>query len=62
MSGLRGPAQTVDRRIADAALLILPAAQATTAYNVANQLTTWGAALTYDDNGILTSDGSNSLT
>jgi RHS repeat-associated protein len=42
---------------------ILPAAQATTAYNADNQLTTWGAAsLTYDDNGNLTGDGTNSLT
>jgi RHS repeat-associated protein len=42
---------------------ILPAAQATTAYNADNQLTTWGAAtLTYDDNGNLTNDGTNSLT
>jgi len=40
----------------------LPNAVSTTAYNGANQLTTWGtASLYYDANGNMTSDGTNSL-
>jgi RHS repeat-associated protein len=39
----------------------LPSAQATTGYDAANELTTWGAATpTYDSNGNVLSDGTNS--
>ena len=39
----------------------LPAAQSTTAYDAANELTTWGSATpTYDSNGNVLSDGTNS--
>src|SRR5258708_5754929 len=42
---------------------VLPAAVATTGYNPGNQLTQWGSASpTYDLNGNLTSDGTNSFT
>jgi hypothetical protein len=41
----------------------LPAAVASAVYNAANQLTQWGATpLTYDNNGNLTSDGTNTYT
>jgi len=41
----------------------LPQAVASASYNAANQLTTWaGTTLTYDANGNLTSDGTNSYT
>jgi len=41
----------------------LPGAVSATSYNAANQLTAWsGAALLYDANGNLTSDGSNTYT
>jgi hypothetical protein len=41
----------------------LPSAVSAMTYNAANQLTNWnGSALTYDDNGNLTDDGTNTYT
>jgi RHS repeat-associated protein len=41
----------------------LPSAVSTTSYNAANQLTGWGSAsLSYDSNGNLTNDGTNTYT